>query len=77
MVTAGGGGGAGRSSLVVAWASVIVGGVVSMLSDVEIIRVVVVEVETLRRITLRFLNFGDAYHEDFIAKILSLLVLFA
>jgi hypothetical protein len=44
---------------------------------VEIIRVVVVEVETLRGITLRFLNFGDANHEDFMAKILNLLVLFA
>ena len=32
-VTAGGGGGAGRFSLVVNWASVIVGGVVSMLSE--------------------------------------------
>ena len=63
--------------MTVAWASVIVGGVVSMLSEVEIIRVVVVEVETLRRIALKFLNFGDANHEDFTAKILNLLVLFA
>ena len=44
---------------------------------IEIIRVVVVEVETLRRIALRFLNFGDANHEDLTAKILNLLVLFA
>ena len=44
---------------------------------VEIIRVVVIEVETLRAITLRFLNFGDANHEDFMAKILNLFVLFA
>ena len=44
---------------------------------VKIIRIVVVEVETLRGITLRFLNFGDANHEDFTAKILNLLVLFA
>ena len=48
-----------------------------MLSDVEIIRVVVVEVETLRGITLRFLDFGDANHEDFTAKILNFLVMFA
>ena len=44
---------------------------------VKIIRVVVVEVETLCGITLRFLNFGDANHEDFTTKILNLLVLFA
>ena len=44
---------------------------------VKIIRVVVVEVEALRGITLRFLNFGDANHEDFTAKILNLLFLFA
>ena len=44
---------------------------------VEIIRVIVVEVDMLRGITLRFLNFGDANHEDFSAKILNLLVLFA
>jgi hypothetical protein len=44
---------------------------------VKIIRIVVIEVETmLRGITLRFLNFGDANHEDFTAKILNLLVLF-
>ena len=44
---------------------------------IEIIRIVVVKVETLRGITLRFLDFGDANHEDFTAKILNLLVLFA
>ena len=44
---------------------------------IEIIRVVVVEVETLRGITLRFLNFGDMIHEDFTTKILNFLVLFA
>ena len=44
---------------------------------IEIIRVVVVEVETLRGITLRFLNFGDANHADFSTKVLNLLVLFA
>ena len=44
---------------------------------VEIIRVVVVKVEMLRGIALRFLNFRDANHEDFTAKILNLLVLFA
>ena len=66
--------------MVVAWASVIVGGVVSMLSEkvlIEIIRVVVVEFETLRGITLRFLDFRDANHEDFTAKVLNFLVLFA
>ena len=41
------------------------------------INIVVVEVETLRGITLRFLNFGDTNHEDFTAKILNFLVLFA
>ena len=44
---------------------------------VEIIGVVVVKVETLRGITLRYLNFGDTNHEDFGAKILNFLVLFA
>ena len=44
---------------------------------VEIIRVVVIEVEALRGITLRFLNFGDANHADFPTKVLNLLVLFA
>ena len=44
---------------------------------VEIIRVVVVEVDTLRGIALKFRDFGDAYHEDFTTKILNLLVLFA
>ena len=44
---------------------------------VEIIRVVVVEIEMLSGITLRFRNFGDANHEDFTTKILNFLVLFA
>ena len=44
---------------------------------VEVLRIVVVEVEMLRRTALRFLNFRDANHEDFTAKILNLLVLFA
>ena len=62
--------------MVVAWASVIVGGVhVVGKILVEIIRIVVVEVETLRGITLGF--FGDVNHEDFMAKVLNLLVLFA
>ena len=42
---------------------------------VEIIRIVIIEVETLCGITLRFL--GDTNHEDFMAKILNFLVLFA
>ena len=42
---------------------------------VEIIRIVVVKVETLRGIALRF--FGDANHEDFTAENLNFLVLFA
>ena len=65
--------------MVVAWASVIVGGssfhVVEKIV-VEIIKIVVVEVETLRGVILRFMDFGDANHEDFTAKILNLLVLF-
>ena len=44
---------------------------------IEIIRVLVVEVKTLRGIILRFLDFRDANHEDFTAKILDYLVLFA
>ena len=44
---------------------------------VEIIRIVVVEVETLRGVILRFVDFGDANQEDFTAKILNFLVLFA
>ena len=43
----------------------------------KVIRIVVVEVETLCGVILRFMNFGDANHEDFTAKILNLLVLFA
>ena len=42
---------------------------------VEIIRIVVVEVMTLCGIALRF--FGDTNHEDFMAKDLNFLVLFA
>ena len=44
---------------------------------VEIIRIIVVEIETLRGVILRFLDFGDANHEDFTAKVLNLLVLLA
>ena len=43
---------------------------------VEIIRIVFIGVETLRGIILIFLNFGDANHEDFMAKILNFLILF-
>jgi len=43
---------------------------------VEIIRIVVVEVETLCGV-LWFMDFGDANHEDFTAKVLNFLVLFA
>jgi hypothetical protein len=42
---------------------------------IEIFRVVVFKVETLRRITLGF--FGDTNHEDLTAKVLNALVLFA
>ena len=44
---------------------------------VEIIIIVVIEVETLRGVILRFMDFGDANHEDFTVKILNFLVLFA
>jgi hypothetical protein len=44
---------------------------------VEIIRIVVVKVETFRGVVLRFMGFGDANHEDLTAKILDFLVLFA
>jgi hypothetical protein len=44
---------------------------------VEVIRIVVVEIETLRGVILWFMDFGDANHEDFTAKILNFLVLFA
>ena len=64
--------------MTVAWASVIVGGssfhVVGEVL-VEIIRVIVIEVDTLRGIALRF--FGDTNHEDFTAEILNFFVLFA
>ena len=42
---------------------------------IEIIRIVVVKVEMLRGITLRF--FGDMNHEDFTVEVLNFLVLFA
>jgi hypothetical protein len=77
-VTVTAGGGAGGSSLVA----------VCPFSDcgrssfhvigkvlVEIFRVVVVEVETLREITLGFFRYAN--HEDFTAKVLNVLVLFA
>ena len=44
---------------------------------VKIIRIVVLEVETLRGVILRFVDFGDASQEDFMAKILNFLILFA
>ena len=44
---------------------------------IEIIRIVVVEIETFRGVILRFLDLGDANHEDFTAKVLNLLVLLA
>ena len=64
--------------MIAAWASVIVGGVhVVGKILVEIIRIVVVEVETLRGVILGFMDFGDANHEYFTAKVLNVLVLFA
>ena len=42
---------------------------------VEIMRIVVIEVEMLRGIALRF--FGDTNHEDLTAEVLNFLVLFA
>ena len=44
---------------------------------VEIIRIVVVEIETLHGVILRFLDLGDANHEDFTTKVLNPLVLLA
>ena len=44
---------------------------------VKIIRIVVVEIETFRGVILRFLDLGDANHEDFTANVLNLLVLLA
>ena len=44
---------------------------------VKVIRIVVVEIETLRGVILRFMEFRDANREDFKAKILNFLVLFA
>ena len=42
---------------------------------VEIFGIVVIKVETLRGIALRF--FGDVNHEDFTVEVLNFLVLFA
>ena len=44
---------------------------------IKVIRIVVVEIEMLRGVILRFVDFGDASQEDFMAKILNFLVLFA
>ena len=44
---------------------------------IEIIRIVVVEIEMLRGVILRFLDLGDANNENFMAKVLNLLVLLA
>ena len=44
---------------------------------VEIIRIVVIEVETLRGVVLRFVDLRDANHDDFTTKVLNFLVLFA
>ena len=43
----------------------------------EIIIIVVIEIEMLRGVILRLLNLGNTNHEDFMAKILNFLVLFA
>ena len=64
--------------MVVAWASVIVVGIhVVGKILVEMIRIVVIEIETLCGVILWFMDFRDANHEDFTAKILNFLVLFA
>ena len=44
---------------------------------VQVIRIVVVEIETLYGVIIWFMNFRDANYEDFTAKILNFLVLFA
>jgi len=44
---------------------------------IEVIRIVVVEIKTLRGVILWFMDFRDANHEDFTAKILDFLVFFA
>ena len=66
--------------MVAAWASVTVGGssfhVVGKIL-VQVIRIVVVEIETLCGVILWFMNFRYANHEDFMAKILNFMVLFA
>ena len=43
---------------------------------VIVVRIVVVEIKTLRRVILWFMDFGDATHENFTAEILDFLVLF-
>ena len=43
---------------------------------IVVIRIVVVKMETLCGVILWFMNFRDANHEDFTAKILNFLVLF-
>jgi len=44
---------------------------------VKVIRIVVVEIETLRGVILWFMNFRDTNHEDFTVEILNFLVFFA
>jgi hypothetical protein len=44
---------------------------------VKVIRIVVVEIETLRGIIFWFVDFRDVNHEDFTAKILNFFILFA
>ena len=44
---------------------------------IKVIRIVVVEIEMLRGVILWFMDFRDVNHEDFTAKILNFLVLFA
>ena len=44
---------------------------------VEVIRIIVVKIETLCGVILWFMNFRDVNHEDFTAKILNFMVLFA
>ena len=67
--------------MVAAWAYVTVGGgssfhVVGKIL-IEVIRIVVIEIETHEDFMAKILNFKDANHEDFTAKILNFLVLFA
>ena len=44
---------------------------------VEIIKIIAVEVETLRGVILRFMDIRDVNREDFSAEILKILVLLA